>query len=27
LIVERPGQAFGFAETAEDPLEFSERKE
>ena len=27
LIVERPRQAFGFAETAEDPLEFSERKE
>ena len=27
LIVERPRQALGFAETAEDPLEFSERKE
>jgi hypothetical protein len=27
LIVERPRQTFGFAETAEDPLEFSERKE
>jgi hypothetical protein len=27
LIVERPRQAFGFAETAEAPLEFSERKE
>jgi hypothetical protein len=27
LIVERPRQVFGFAETAEDPLEFSERKE
>ena len=27
LIVERPRQAFGFAEIADDPLEFSERKE
>src|SRR4029453_12151012 len=27
LIVERPGQAFGFAEIANDPFEFSERKE
>src|SRR6266478_2017345 len=27
LIVECPGLVFGFAETAEDPLEFSERKE
>src|SRR5262249_21235966 len=26
-IVERPRQAFGFAETAEDPLKFSERNE
>src|SRR5215813_14915274 len=26
-IVERPRQALGFAETGEDPLEFSERKE
>jgi hypothetical protein len=27
LIVERSRQTLGFAETAEDPLEFSERKE
>jgi hypothetical protein len=27
FIIECPGQAFGFAETAEDPFEFSERKE
>src|SRR5438445_1081500 len=27
LIVEPPGQALGFAEIAEDPFEFSERKE
>ena len=27
LIVERPGQALGFAEIAVDPLEFAERKE
>src|SRR5262249_19191377 len=27
LIIDPPGQPFGFAEIAEDPLEFSERKE
>ena len=27
LIVECPGKTFGFAEIAENPLEFSERKE
>src|SRR5262245_39154195 len=27
LIVECPGQAFGFAKIAADPFEFSERKE
>ena len=27
LIVECPGQAFGFAEIADDPPEFAERKE